>query len=143
MAIPQQLIDKTPDFLAWCVASEDSIRVIKNTRGRYFQGSVNKMDESEYTKVVDVPDGVDEQGNAVIRKVLQPADTFRDFLGGRPAHSFLPGNTIDLRVNRYEAPGGEGWFISAVVEMGGKRYAMQYDGDGPSDMGRAWQEVGV
>ena len=141
MSIPSNLVRATPDFIAWCVESADTIRVLKNTRGRYFQGSVNKMDESEYTKVVEVPDGLDEDGNPKSRLERQTAETFREFLGGRPAFSFLPGRVIDLRVNRYEAPDGEGWFITAAVEVGGETYTYSYDGDGPSDYGHDWEMV--
>ena len=136
MAIPQQLIDATPAFVQWCEDRKPKLREIKNTRGRHFQGSVNRMDESEYRKVVEVPDG-----KGGFRKEWQAAETFRDFLGGRPAHSFLPGSLRDLRVNRYEAPDGEGWFITAEVGMGGKTYRFSYDGDGPEGFGHDWREV--
>ena len=136
MAIPQALIDATPGFVQWCDDSIPKMVEIRANHGRHFQGSVLKMDESEYQRVEDLIDG---EGNPY--KAWAAGATFRDFLGGRPPHSFLPGNTVGFRVNRYEAPGGEGWFITATVEMSGKTYRYSYDGTGPEDFGADWREV--
>lgn len=138
MAIPQQLVNATPSFISWCDASVAKMTEIKNTRGRYFQGEHGKQG-SEYTKIVEVP-GTDDFGRPYMRRERQAAESFDDFLAGRPVHSFLPGTLDQLRINRYEGPQGEGWFITALVGIGGKQYLMSYDGAGPEDRGFSWRE---
>ena len=118
MAIPQAIRSTLPVFSRWCRDSAARIQSVKAARGRYFQGSALAPSRKEYGH-----------------------EDFSLVTGGRVARTPLPGSEEVLRVTRYEAPGGEGWFIEARTRYQGRVYEYIHNGDGPRDYGTDWREV--